>query len=82
MKRTLQMVAAAVALAGIAVWLSMGAGRGWTKTSVAIERVDPVTDIHYSEYKNGFFPGVDFLAVSLAASVVLFGSSWLVRGKN
>ncbi|MBC8000979.1 MAG: hypothetical protein H7X97_00205 [Opitutaceae bacterium] len=82
MKRTLQVAAALVALAGIGLWLSLGAGRGWTKTSLAIERVDPVTDIRYSEYKKGFFPGVDFLAASLMVSAALFGSSWLVRRKN
>ena len=79
MKRTLQWTAAGVALAGLGLWLSFGAGRGWTKTSQAIERIDPVTDLRYPEYKNGFFPGVDFLAVSLVISAVLFGSSWLVR---
>ena len=82
MKRALQMAAVVFAVAGVGLWLALGADRGWTKTSVAIERIDPVTDLHYPEYKKGFFPGVDFLAVSLAVSVALFGSSWLMRNKN
>jgi hypothetical protein len=81
MKRLLRILAFLVAVIGFGVWLWCGQNQGWTKTSKAIERVDPVTEIVFQEYQKGFFPGVDFLAITTLLALGLFGSSFLVRKK-
>lgn len=59
-------------------WTLLGANLGWTKTSVAIERVDPITEIPYTEYLPRFVPGVEFLVAGVAASVVIFAVTLFV----
>lgn len=71
MAKILKILAVAVAVAVIGAWALLGANRGWTKTSVGIQKVDPVTDISYTEYESRFVPGVDFLAVGLGGAVAL-----------
>lgn len=69
---------AAVALAGLTllVWLGGGAHRGWTQTSVPVEKTDEVTGLTYREYQPRFRPGVDFLGAGLLAAAVLGGAGW------
>lgn len=71
---------AALALAALTVitWLATGAHRGWTQTSVPIEKVDEVTGLTWREYQKRFRPGVDFLAAGLAASGLLAGLGWFL----
>ncbi|MEI6195304.1 MAG: hypothetical protein WCS42_13340 [Verrucomicrobiota bacterium] len=45
MKHILQILAVLVVLAAGATWLVTGANRGWTKTSVPVKTLDPVTEI-------------------------------------
>lgn len=81
MKSTLRLVALAIIVAAIGYWLVTGANRGWTKTSVPIKTVDDVTGIEGVTYRKQFIPGVDFLAVTIVASVVCLGASFLFRTK-
>lgn len=55
----------------ILVWAMLGAHLGWSQTRVPTERVDPITEIKFTEYEDRFVPGVDFLAVGLAGSLGL-----------
>ena len=82
MKRMLQLFALVILLTGLGLWLRGGQNHGWTKTSIAVEQVDPVTDLHFTKDKPGFFPGIDFLAVIGALSGGLLGVSCLVSRKN
>ncbi len=82
MKRALRIAALVVFLAGIGVWLACGQNLGWTKTTMGVKKVDPVTQIDYQEQQKGFWPGVDFLAVVTLAAAGLFGGSFLFRKKN
>jgi hypothetical protein len=68
-----------VALATAILWLATGANRGWTKTSVPVKTLDEVTGIEGITYQKKFLPGVDFLAVAFAGSVVLAGASLFFR---
>jgi len=74
----MRMMAVVLPVGTLAIWLYTGANRGWTKTSVAVEKIDDVTGLEYREYEKRFVPGVDFLAAGLGAGLVAGGLSWLV----
>jgi hypothetical protein len=82
MKRILQVLAVLVLLAAGATWLVTGANRGWTKTSVAVKTLDPVTEIEGITYQKKFLPGVDFLGGAAAVAVALAGASFFFRNKK
>lgn len=79
MKRFLQILAAAVLLAGLGVWLAAGANRGWTKTSVPTKTVDEITGIEAITYEKRFVPGVDFLGAALLGAFALGAASFFFR---
>ena len=82
MKRILQLLAVLVLLAAGATWLATGANRGWTKTSVVVKTLDPVTGIEGISYEKKFLPGVDFLGATVLGAGVLAGASLSFRNKN
>ena len=78
MSKTILRAAAALLLViALAFWLAAGANRGWTKTSVPVQRTDPVTGITVDDFQKRFLPGVDFLAAALLASGILAAASFL-----
>ncbi len=79
MRKTIRLLALAVAVAGIAVWLLTGAHRGWTKTSIEQRTRDEVTGLEAVSYEKGFVAGLDFLGAVLLGSVALVGVSWAFR---
>lgn len=82
MKKILQLLAVLVVLAAGTAWLVTGANRGWTKTSVAVKTLDPVTEIEGITYEKKFLPGVDFLGGAAVIAVALSGASFFFRNKN
>jgi hypothetical protein len=82
MKKILQLLAVLVLLAAGATWLATGANRGWTKTSVMVKTLDPVTEIEGITYEKKFLPGVDFLGAALVVAGALAGTSLFFRNKN
>ncbi|MGE3311442.1 MAG: hypothetical protein AB7O66_15855, partial [Limisphaerales bacterium] len=56
-----------------------GPNLGWTKTSVAVSRVDPVTELEFVEWQKNFVPGLDFLGGVGALAGVLFAVSFLAK---
>jgi hypothetical protein len=79
MKKILQLLAVLVLLAAGTTWLATGANRGWTKTSVAVKTLDPVTGIDGITYQKKFQPGVDFLGAACGGAVLLAGVSFFFR---
>jgi len=79
--KTLRILSVLVLLAGVAVWFVTGRNLGWSKTSQAVEKIDPVTEIKYPEYKNGFYPGIDFLGLTVVCAGVLYAASFIFRKK-
>jgi len=79
MKRTLQILALLIVLAAGITWMVTGANRGWTKTSVPVKTLDEVTGIEGITYHKKFLPGVDFLAATFGAAVLLAGASFFIR---
>lgn len=81
MRNFLRASAVVVLWVSVVLWIAQGAHMGWSATSRAVEKIDPVTEQTYPHYVEGFFPGVDFLGCVIIVSALLFGSSFLVRKK-
>jgi hypothetical protein len=82
MKNVLKIVSLAIVLAAVTIWVVTGANRGWTKTSVQVKTLDPVTGIEGITYQDKFLPGVDFLGAAAGLAVVLAGSSLFFSNKS
>lgn len=82
MRTALRLVALGMALVGVVFWLFGGPHLGWTKTSVAVTKVDPVTELEYVEWQKNFVPGVDFLGGVLGLAGVVFAASWFARANE
>ena len=82
MKYTLKSLALLVLVAAVTTWIVTGASRGWTKTSIAVRTLDPVTGIEGISYEKKFLPGVDFLGAAAAAAGLLAGASLFFRKTN
>jgi hypothetical protein len=79
MKKSLRILAAAVALAALVTWAALGANRGWTKTSVAVKTLDEVTGIEGITYQKKFLPGLELLGAAFFIAGALATGSWLIR---
>jgi hypothetical protein len=79
MKKILLLLAALVILSAATTWLATGASHGWTKTSVQVKTLDPVTGIEGVTYQKKFVAGVDFLGGAVVVAVLLAGGSFLFR---
>ncbi len=79
MKKILLLLAALVILSAGTTWLATGASHGWTKTSVQVKTLDPVTGIEGVTYQKKFVPGVDFLGGAAIVAILLVGASFLFR---
>ena len=82
MRRILQLLAVLVLLAAGTTWLATGANRGWTKTSVMVKTLDPVTGIDGISYKKQFLPGVELLGASAMVAGLLAGISLFFSNKK
>ena len=82
MKKLLKILALVIVLSAGITWLVTGANRAWTKTSVEVKTLDPVTGIEGITYQPKFLPGVDFLGAAGGIAAVLARSSLLFRDKN
>jgi hypothetical protein len=82
MKRILRILALAVLIAAGVGWLSLGANRGWTRTTVPVKTVDEVTGLEGIEYHKKFLPGLDLLGAALLGAGFLAGVSFLFNQKQ
>jgi len=81
-QKILRIVALVAALLVIGVWLATGAHRGWTKTSVTVVEIEPVTGLENPVQKKQFVMGVELLGAGLAAAVALAGLSLFFKPKS
>lgn len=79
MRTNLRLLALLLALAAAGGWYFLGANRGWTKTSVAVERTDEVTGLTVKDWEKKFVPGIELLAAGLGLSAALAAGSFLIR---
>lgn len=82
MKKTLRLLAALVLLTAGATWLATGANRGWTKTKVQTESIEPVTEMRVLHTEDKFQPGMDFLGAAVLGTGLLAGASLFFRNKT
>lgn len=81
MKNALRLLALVALVGAVATWLVTGANRGWTKTSVQVRTLDPVTGIEGIDYHKRFVAGLDFLGAAFVGSGILAAASLLFRNK-
>lgn len=81
MRTVLRLAALFVSLVTLVLWLFGGPNLGWTKTSVMVKTIDPITEQDEIKWEKRFLPGVDFLGGGLAAGAILFGTSFVFRKK-
>jgi hypothetical protein len=81
MKAALIALAIVSFFAGNALWAWGGFHRGWTKTSVAVEKTDEITGIAYKEYEDKFVPGVEFPFGGIVLAILLAATSLHVKGR-
>lgn len=77
LSKVLRRTALGVAVAGLVVWLAAGHRLGWTQTSVSETKVDPVTELPYTEYRDAFVAGIEIPALGLGAGAALLAASWI-----
>lgn len=76
-KRIVRWIAAAGFAAVAAWWVAAGRNPGWTKTQVAVEKIEEITELPYVVYEDRFVPGLDILGASGAAALFLCGLTLL-----
>lgn len=81
MKLFLRWTSLVVVLVAAVLWLSAGANRGWTKTSVPKKFIEEGTGLEGITYDSRFVPGVDFLGGAVLGAGILAGASLLFRTK-
>ena len=74
MRKLVQTLALFIAVTGLIVWLLGGARLGFFVVTEEIPKIDPVTEIEYTERQDKFLPGIDFLA----GGFILGGSFYLL----
>jgi len=73
MARWISWVGILVLVATAATWIGLGSHRGWTQTRIPEKSIDPITEIEFTEYREGFLPGVDFVLAGVAVGGMLMG---------
>jgi hypothetical protein len=81
MKTILRLAALFASLITVVLWLFGGPNLGWTKTSVPVKTIDPVTEQDEIRWEKRFLPGVEFLGSGLLAAAALFGVRFVFRKK-
>lgn len=82
MRLYLRLIALLLAVAVIVAWASLGAHRGWTKTSITEMKIDPITELEYPEHRNQFVPGLELLGAGIGCAAALAAASFLFPKKK
>jgi hypothetical protein len=69
-------------IGGVSWWAYKGAHTGWTKTSVAIEKIDEITEIPYVEYEKRLVPGIEFPVAFVGIGGGLLAVGWWMGRKS
>lgn len=72
----LRATAALVFAAGVFLWISAGANRGWSRQQVPVEITDQQTGAIRIEFENRWVPGIDFVAGSALLAGLVFALSF------
>ena len=78
----IRVMAVLCAVAIIGYWFVVGAHTGWSQTAVPVNKIDPVTEVEFTEYQEGFVPGIDFLVGGVAAAAAILALSLVAPGRD
>ena len=81
MRLAFRLAALGILVVVLGLWFFGGCQLGWTKTSVPVTHIDPVTEIEGTSWERRFLPGIDFLGAGLAVAGVVFGCGYFFRPK-
>ena len=77
-----RMLAGFLALFSFAYWAAAGWNRGWTKTQIAVTKIEEVTGIPEITYQDHFAPGVELLSLAFFLCAGLFALTFIRRRKS
>ena len=66
-------------VAALLIWVIGGARLGFYHTTEDITKIEPITEIEYTETRAKFSPGIEFPAVGIFLGASLWLSSLLLR---
>ncbi|MCE2861790.1 MAG: hypothetical protein RIR76_3291 [Verrucomicrobiota bacterium] len=78
----LRVVATALAVGGVGVWLATGAHRGWTRTSEVEMRRDEITGIDFPVRRDKFTAGVEIPLAALGGAALLTVAAVVLRPRG
>jgi hypothetical protein len=73
--KAIALVAALILAITLTVWSSGGFHCGWSQTQIPTAQVDPITEIEFVTYEEGFVAGLDFLLLGVGIAGALLVSS-------
>lgn len=82
MKGGLRILAVVIGVLTLGLWLVTGAHTGWTRTTVTVMKIDPVTELEYPETRNQFVAGVEVLGGGLLLAMALLAGSRLFNATS
>ncbi len=69
-----------ITVAAIGLWASGGFHTGWSQDKVPVQKVDPITEIEYTEYEDRYVAGIEVLIGGIIfGDVLLLGGIFLNR---
>ena len=72
----------AIFLVGVLIWLIGGARAGFSNNSIEIVKVDEITGLEFTDYKDGFEPGIEFIAAGFFGFSVLLASAAFLENRK
>ena len=78
----LRVVATALAVGGVGVWLATGAHRGWTRTSEVEMRRDEITGIDFPVRRDKFTAGIEIPLAALGGAALLTVAAVVLRPRG
>jgi hypothetical protein len=82
LRHGLRVLGAVLILTAFVVWFKAGAHTGFTKNRVEVFKVDPITQIEYTDYKESFVMGVEYLAAASLTGLGLIASGFIFARKQ
>ena len=73
--KLLRMAGLAVFLIGALIWLMGGARAGFSNNLIEHVQIDEITGLEFTEYEDGFEPGLEFIAVGFLGFSVLVAAA-------
>ena len=68
-----------ITAAALLIWLIGGARLGFFHTTEDIKRIEPITEIEYTETRAKFSPGIEFPVIGILMGASLWLTSFLLR---